>query len=148
MACTDEGSQSPAAFYVYNCIKIITVAPVTDKDGHVMCGTTSVVSREGVTTIATISNKNKNAMAYFRGPDIDGQTTVGIATVTDTATEVYTSGKKTLYSSATVTFQDISYGTFLHKLRRQNRDPEINTNRRDHLPHHAVHLPAHPRRKG
>ncbi|PMD42998.1 hypothetical protein L207DRAFT_631169 [Hyaloscypha variabilis F] len=54
--------QSPAAFYVYNSVKIITAAAVTDDDGNVMCGTSSV-----------FPNINSNAEAYFGGPSIAGQ---------------------------------------------------------------------------
>ena len=55
--------QSPAAFYVYNSVKIITAAPVTDSDsGEVMCGTD-----------AQFPNMNSNAEAYFGGSSIAGE---------------------------------------------------------------------------
>jgi hypothetical protein len=70
--------QSPAAFYVYNSVKIITAAAVTDDDGKVMCGTSSV-----------FPNINSNAEAYFGGPNIAGQTNYPLeynTTITTTMT--------------------------------------------------------------
>jgi hypothetical protein len=50
--------QSPAAFYVYSTVKVITAAAITDDSGNLACGT----------TIGGFPNMNQNAQAYFGGP--------------------------------------------------------------------------------
>jgi hypothetical protein len=54
--------KSPAAFYVYNSVRIITAEAVYDEDRNIMCATTS----------SGFPNINSNAEAYFGGPSIAG----------------------------------------------------------------------------
>jgi hypothetical protein len=49
--------QSPAAFYVYSTVRIITAAAITDDGGNLACGT----------AIGGFLNLNSNAQAYFGG---------------------------------------------------------------------------------
>jgi len=75
---------SPAAAYIYNTVKVITAAPVTDTKGNVICGTpwsfpTTSLEWGGTTTktitqtfgTETFANINSNAQAYW-GSDIAG----------------------------------------------------------------------------
>src|SRR5436190_14358913 len=89
--------QSPAAFYVYSTVKIITAAPVTDKQGRAVCGTTSsfasaleFVGDGANTDLPTFTNINSNAEAYFGGPGIEGPTEIPVLTYTTTQTFTYT----------------------------------------------------------
>ncbi|KAE9374135.1 hypothetical protein N431DRAFT_556531 [Stipitochalara longipes BDJ] len=54
--------KSPEAFYVYNSVKIITAAAITNDDGKVVCAAAS----------SGYLNINSNAEAYFGGPSIAG----------------------------------------------------------------------------
>lgn len=56
--------RSPAAFYVYSTIKIITGAAVTNSDGNSACGTPS----------RGFPNMNENPQAYFGAPYIKART--------------------------------------------------------------------------
>jgi hypothetical protein len=91
---------SPAAAYIYTSLKIITVAPVTNSNGEVLCGTdfsfptttlhniNGTISTETATSKdtaiaafedATYSNINSNAQAYFGGYGIIGTSTSDLA---------------------------------------------------------------------
>jgi hypothetical protein len=95
--------QSPAAFYVYNSVKIITAEAVTDDDGNVMCGTTS-----------GFPNINSNAEAYFGGPSIAGQNQDNLeynATITTTMTFLEPTIFTTTTTLTEVVLTDITYYT-------------------------------------
>ncbi|KUJ11684.1 uncharacterized protein LY89DRAFT_229739 [Mollisia scopiformis] len=77
--------QSPSAFYVYNTVKIITAAPVTDARGHVYCATASTGAHGDV-----FRHINSNAEAYFGGLGIVGQSYAPISTSVTTETDTYT----------------------------------------------------------
>lgn len=73
-------SQSPAAFYVYSTVKVITAQAVTDDGGNFPCGTSSGIFR----------NINSNAEAYFGGVGIATFTEEAVATSVVTETNTYT----------------------------------------------------------
>ncbi|KAE8446629.1 hypothetical protein EG329_011822 [Mollisiaceae sp. DMI_Dod_QoI] len=60
--------QSPAAFYVYHTVKIITADPVTDGRGNVNCATMSTGAHGDV-----FPRINENAQAYFGSLNISGE---------------------------------------------------------------------------
>lgn len=111
-------SQSPAAFYIYNTVKIITAAAVTNEHGQLVCGTTSVASRGSLfipdqtgtvdTVPATFSNMNGNQQAYFGGFGIDGWTSkpTGTSTVTASITNTFTesTGSTSILSTESTTW--------------------------------------------
>ncbi|KAG4432284.1 hypothetical protein IFR05_012232 [Cadophora sp. M221] len=77
--------ESPAAFYVYNTVKVITVDPVTDKQGNVQCAATSTGAHGDV-----FSGVNSNAEAYFGGLEIATYTSIPVSTSFFTTTKVIT----------------------------------------------------------
>ncbi|KAH9217589.1 hypothetical protein DL95DRAFT_521993 [Leptodontidium sp. 2 PMI_412] len=77
--------KSPAAFYVYNTVKVITVDPVTDKQGNVQCAATSTGAHGDV-----FNGVNSNAEAYFGGLNIETYTSIPISTSFFTTTETIT----------------------------------------------------------
>ncbi|KAH7310074.1 hypothetical protein BKA65DRAFT_169698 [Rhexocercosporidium sp. MPI-PUGE-AT-0058] len=77
--------KSPAAFYVYNTVKVITVDPITDKQGNVQCAATSTGAHGDV-----FSGVNSNAEAYFGGLHIKSHTIVPFSTSWYTSTETIT----------------------------------------------------------
>ncbi|KAH8592125.1 hypothetical protein B0O99DRAFT_689906 [Bisporella sp. PMI_857] len=87
--------QSPAAFWVYSTVKIITVPAVTDAGGNAVCATPSQGNSTGfspgaglakptgpTSDIFAITSINSNAEAYFGGSSISGRvaTTEGAIT--------------------------------------------------------------------
>jgi hypothetical protein len=85
---------SPAAFYAYSTVKIITVPAVTDGDGHKVCGTSSAFTNSvsfygGNTDLLTFTSMNSNAQAYFGGLNIAGLTKSATYTTTITDTIPY-----------------------------------------------------------
>lgn len=105
--------QSPAAFYVYSTVKIITVAAVTDSHGHKVCGTpssfTNSASFYGANTdLPVFANINSNAEAYFGGYNIAGTTESGTFTTTITDTFSWTDPP----STETATLTETSYATY------------------------------------
>ncbi|KAG4411955.1 hypothetical protein IFR04_014905 [Cadophora malorum] len=83
--------KSPAAFYVYNTVKVITVDAVTDRQGNVQCAQTS----KGQYKDSIFSGINSNAEAYFGGWDIASSTLV------PTSTSFYTKIETITYTSPT-----------------------------------------------
>lgn len=114
---------SPAAAYIYTSLKIITVAPVTDLNGDVVCGTdftfpttklydnngtisthTATLASSQSRSVATYSNINSNAQAYFGGYDIIGTSASTLAPSTSTLTRTISNNDG--IATATTVFTD------------------------------------------
>lgn len=122
-------STSPAAFFVYTTVKVITAAAVTDSLGQVVCGTVSTYP-----TVFTLSHEsgpytftqtdvkpeiftyvNSNAEAYYGGPSISKFVSIPLARVpatTYTATYPQTNNHTTSLSLTVLTAYSYPHSYF------------------------------------
>ncbi|KAH6675061.1 hypothetical protein B0J14DRAFT_28081 [Halenospora varia] len=94
---------SPAAFFVYNTVKVITAAPVTNSNGDLVCGTVFSYTSAGN---VTFSGVNSNAQAYWGGSNIAGPSVSelpgSVATTTFTNSAIKTQSASTFTNTYTV----------------------------------------------
>ncbi|CAG8948926.1 hypothetical protein HYFRA_00002053 [Hymenoscyphus fraxineus] len=107
----EQTINSPAAFYIYSTVKVITAAPVTDALGSFVCGTQGVVTNAWVTdadAFRTIDNENSNAQSYqgtSKIPEVKYPTT----TFTSILTTTYLHYQSSFPATKTYTWEIESY---------------------------------------